>query len=111
MTQNAKIKPLNQVLLALEKFQVRENLLFSLDKLAEYLELSAGELEEVLRLIFRFQKLFTSALEGFVLCKKWKNNKSYLILKPKAEVKDAGVLELKEIEIDPDQVKVLRASA
>ncbi len=107
MTQNAKIKQLNQVLLALEKFQVRENLLFSLDKLAEYLELSAGELEEVLRLISRFQKLFTSALEGFVLCKKWKNNKSYLILKPKAEVKDAGVLELKEIEIDPDQVKLL----
>jgi len=107
MTQSAKIKQLNQVLLALEKFQVRKNLLFSLDKLAEYLKLSASELEEVLQLIFRFQQLFTSAFEGFVLCKKWKNAKPYLILKPKSEVKDTGVLELKEIEIDQDQVKLL----
>lgn len=108
MTQSAKIKQLNQILSALEKFQVRKNQLFSLDKLAEYLKLSASELEDVLKLIFRFQHLFSSAFEGFVLCKKWKNNnKSYLILKPKSEVKDISVLELKEIEIARDQVKLL----
>jgi hypothetical protein len=45
--------------------------------------------------------------EGFVLCKKWKNNKSYLILKPRSEVKDTGVLELKEIEINRDHIKLL----
>ncbi len=108
MTQSAKIKQLNQILSALEKFQVRKNSLFNLDKLAEYLKLSASELEDVLKLIFRFQHLFSSAFEGFVLCKKWKNNnKSYLILKPKSEVKDISVLEPKEIEIARDQVKLL----
>jgi hypothetical protein len=107
MTQNAKIKQLNQVLLALEKFQVRKNYLFSVDKLAEYLNLSPNELDEVLKLIFRFQQLFSSAFEGFVLCKKWKNNKTYLFLKAKSEVKDIGVFESKEIEINLDQVKLL----
>ena len=107
MTQSAIINRLNQVLLALERFQVRKNHLFSLDKLAEYLNLSASELDDVLKLIFRFQQLFSSAFEGFVLCKKWKNNKTYLVLKPKSEVKDTGVLELKEIEINREHVKLL----
>ena len=107
MTQSVKIKRLNQVLLALEKFQVRKNSLFSLDKLAEYLKLSASEFEEVLKLIFRFQQLFSSTFEGYFLCKKWKNDKTYLILKPKSEVKDISVLEPKEIEIVRDQVKLL----
>ena len=107
MTQSVKIKRLNQVLLALEKFQARKNSLFSLDKLAEYLDLSASELEEVLKLIFRFQRLFSSAFEGYVLCKKWKNDKTYLVLKPRSEVKDGSVLELKEIEIARDQAKLL----
>ena len=107
MTQSAKIKQLNQVLLALEKFQARKNYLFSLDKLAEYLKLSTSELEEVIKLIFRFQQLFSSTFEGYFLCKKWKNDKTYLILKPKSEVKDINVLEPKEIEIARDQVKLL----
>jgi len=107
MAQSEKIKQLNQILSALEKFQVRKNSLFSLDKLAEYLKLSASELDAVLEVIFRFQKLFDYVFEGYVLCKKWKNNKIYLILKPKSEVKDASVLELKEIEIDRDQLKLL----
>ena len=107
MTQSVKIEQLNQVLLALEKFQVRKNSLFSLDKLTEYLKLSASELEDILKLIFRFQQLFSSAFKGYFLCKKWKNNKTYLILKPKSDVKDVSVLELKEIEIARDQVKLL----
>ncbi len=107
MTQSAKIKRLNQVLLALEEFQVRKNSLFSLDKLTEYLKLSVSELDAVLEVIFRFQQLFSSTFEGFVLCKKWKNDKTYLILKPKSEVKDGSILELKEIEINRNQVKLL----
>jgi hypothetical protein len=107
MAQSAKIKQLNQILSALEKFQVRKSSLFNLDKLAEYLKLSASELDVVLEIIFRFQKLFNCVFEGYVLCKKWKNEKAYLILKPKSEVKDSSVLELKEIEIDRDQVKLL----
>ncbi|TKJ26600.1 MAG: hypothetical protein CEE42_04470 [Promethearchaeota archaeon Loki_b31] len=107
MAQSVKIKQLNQILSALEMFQVRKNNLFSLDKLAEYLKLSASELDAVLEVIFRFQKLFNCVFEGYVLCKKWKNDKTYLILKPKSEVKDGSVLELKEIEIDRDQVKLL----
>ena len=107
MTQSTKIKQLNQILSALEKFQVRKNSLFSLDKLAEYLNLTASELEEVLKLIFRFQRLFSSVFEGYILCKKWKNDKNYLVLKPKSEVKAGSVLEAKEIEIAREQVKLL----
>ncbi|GAH40194.1 unnamed protein product, partial [marine sediment metagenome] len=107
MAQSVKIKQLNQILSALEMFQVRKNSLFNLDKLAEYLKLSSSELDAVLELIFRFQKLFDYVFEGYILCKKWKNNKTYLILKQKSKVKDASVLELKEIEIDRDQVKLL----
>ena len=107
MTQSTKIKQLNQILSALEKFQVRKNSLFSLDKLAEYLNLSASESDAFLEVIFRFQKLFNCVFEGYILCKKWKNDKTYLILKPKSDVKDGGVLELKEIEIERDRVKLL----
>ena len=107
MTQNAKIKQLNQILSALEKFEVRKESLFSLDKLADYLDLSTSELDAFLEIIFRFQKLFDCVFEGSFLCKKWKNDKNYLILKPKSEVKDGSVLELKEIEIDRDQIKLL----
>jgi len=107
MAQNAKIKQLNQILTALEKFQVRKNSLFSLDKLAEYLNLSTNELDAFLEVIFRFQKLFDCVFKGYVLCKKWKNDKTYLVLKGKSEVKDGCILELKEIEIERDQVKLL----
>ena len=107
MTQSAKIKQLNQILSALEKFQVRKNQLFSLDKLAEYLKLSASELEEVLKLIFRFQQLFSSDFDGYYLFKKWRNNKTYLILKPKSESRDNSFLEPKEIEIARHQIKLL----
>jgi hypothetical protein len=107
MAQSEKIKQLNQIISALEKFQVRKNSLFSLDKLAEYLRLSVSELDAVLEVIFRFQKLFNCVFEDYVLCKKWKNDHTYLILKLKSEVKDSNVLELKEIEIAREQVKLL----
>jgi len=107
MAQSEKIKQLNQIISALEKFQVRKNSLFSLDKLAEYLRLSVIELDAVLEVIFRFQKLFNCVFEDYVLCKKWKNDNTYLILKLKSEVKDSSVLELKEIEIAREQVKLL----
>jgi len=107
MAQSEKIKQLNQIISALEKFQVRKNSLFSLDKLAEYLRLSVSELDVVLEVIFRFQKLFNCVFEDYVLCKKWKNDNTYLILKLKSEVKDSSVLELKEIEIAREQVKLL----
>ena len=107
MTQSAKIKQLNQILSALEKFHVRKNSLFNLNKLTKYLNLSASELKDILKLIFRFQQLFNSAFEGYILCKKWRNDKTYLILKPESEVRDGSVLELEEIEIDRDQVKLL----
>ena len=107
MVQSAKIKQLYQILSALEKFQVRKNSLFNLDKLAEYLKISVSELDGILDVIFRFQKLFDYIFEGYILCKKWKNDKYYLILKQKSEVKDISIFELKEIEIDRDQVKLL----
>ncbi|NVM16995.1 MAG: hypothetical protein HWN80_04715 [Candidatus Lokiarchaeota archaeon] len=107
MAQSVKFKQLHQLISALEKFQVRKNSMFSLDKLAAFLELSEMELNEVLELVFRFQNLFSSVFEDFYLFKKWKNNKTYLVLKLKSEVKNFLTNEPKEIEINQEQVRVL----
>lgn len=107
MAQSVIIKQLHQVISSLEKFQTRKNSMFSLEKLATYLQLSVGELDEILELIFRFQMLFNSAFEDYFLFKKWKNNKNYLVLKLKSEVKKPIANEPKEIEIDQEQARVL----
>ena len=107
MAQSVKIKQLHQIVSALEKFQSRKNNLFSLDKLANYLNLSKQDLEEVLELVFRFQNLFNSVIADFILCKKWRNEKSYLILKSKSEVSSREYPELKEVEINQTQVNLL----
>ena len=107
MAQSAKIKQLHKIISALEKFQTRKENLFNLDKLASYLHISEGDLDELLELVFRFQKLFSSEFEDFYLFKKWKNNKSFLVLKLKSEVKNCIINEPKEIEIDQEQAKLL----
>ena len=107
MAQSDQIKQLHKIISTLEKFQTRKNSLFSLDKLAQYLNMTERELEEALELLFRFQALFSSIFEGLILLKKWKNDKTYLVLKPKSEVEHINLIEPKEIEIDNDQVKIL----
>jgi hypothetical protein len=107
MAQCTKIKQLHQIVSALEKFQTRKNSLFSLDKLANFLNMSERDLEEVLELVFRFQNLFNSMISGFVLCKKWRNDKSYLVLKSKSEVSNQDLSDLKEVEISQTQVNLL----
>lgn len=103
----AQSDQLHQIISALEQFQTLKNSLFSLDKLANYLNLSERGLKEVLELVFRFQVLFNSMFKDYILVKKWKNEKTYQILKPKSEVKHIGVVEPKEIEIDKDHVEIL----
>jgi len=107
MALSVKIKQLHQVILALEKFQTQKNSMFSLDKLAMYLNLSDRELNEILELVLSFQELFNSSYEDHILLKKWKNNKGYLVLKLKSDVKNPITHELKEIEIDQEQVSTL----
>jgi len=107
MAQSTKIKQLHQIVSALEKFQTRKNNLFSLDKLANYLALSERDLEEMLELVFRFQNLFNSVISDFILCKKWRNNTSYLILKPKSDVTYQNLSDLKEVEIHQTQLNLL----
>ena len=107
MTQSAKFKQLHQIVTALEKFQTRKNSLFSLNKLANYLKLSERDLEEMLELVFRFQNLFNSVISDFFLCKKWRNEKTYLILKPKSDVACQDFSDLKEVEINQTQVNLL----
>ncbi|MHA1241434.1 MAG: hypothetical protein ACTSQU_11710 [Promethearchaeota archaeon] len=107
MAQGTKFKQLHQIVSALEKFQTRKNSLFSLDKLANYLNLSERDLEEVLELVFRFQNLFNSVISNFVLRKKWRADKYYLILKPKSEVSSQELSDLKEVEINQTQVNLL----
>lgn len=88
MAQSVKIKQLHKVISALEMFQRMKSSRFSLDKLTTYLQIPEEELNEILELILRFQKLFASAFEDYFLIKKWKNNKTYLVLKLKSEVKN-----------------------
>ena len=107
MAQGTKIKQLHQIVSALEKFQTRKNSLFNLDKLANFLNMSEQDLEEVLELVFRFQNLFNSVISDFFLCKKWKNDKYYLILKSKSEVLSQDLYNLKEVEINQTQVNLL----
>ena len=107
MAQGTKFKQLHQIVSALEKFQTRKNSLFNLDKLANYLNLSERDLEEVLELVFRFQNLFNSVISNFVLRKKWRDDKYYLILKPKSEVSSQDLSDLKEVEINQTQVNLL----
>jgi len=107
MAQSVIIKQLHRVISALEKFQTRKNSMVCLDKLATYLNLAGRELDEILELVFRFQMLFNSAFEDYFLFKKWKNNKNYLVLKLKSEVKNLITNEPKEIEIDQGQARVL----
>ena len=107
MALSVKIKQLHQIISALEKFQTRKKSMFSLDKLAMHLNLSDRELGETLELVFRFQELFNSKYEDYILLKKWKNNKNYLVLKPKSDVKSSITNESKEIEIDQEQVSSL----
>ena len=105
--QSAKFKQLHQIVSALERFQTRKNNLFSLSKLANYLNLSERDLEEVLELVFRFQNLFNSVLFDFILCKKWRNDKYYLILKPKSDITCQNLSDLKEVDINQTQVNLL----
>jgi len=107
MAQSDKVRQLHQIILAIEQFETRKNSLFSLEKLANFLNLSERELEEMLELVFRFQNLFNLVFTNHVLVKKWKNDKSYLILKEKSEVRNSGNEEPKEIDIDKEQVKLL----
>ena len=107
MAHSVNFKQLHYVISALEKFQTRKKSLFSLDKLSTYLQISEEELYEILELVYRFQNLFNSVFEDFYLFKKWKNNKTYLVLKLKSEVKDFNPIEPIEIEINKEQVKVL----
>ena len=107
MAHSVKIKQLHQVISALEKFQARKNSMLSLDKLATYLNLSDRELNVILELVFRFQELFNSMYDEYILFKKWKNNKNYLVLKLKSEVKNPFANEPKEIEINQEQVSAL----
>ncbi len=107
MAQSDKIILLHKIISALEQFQTRKTSLFSLEKLAEYLDRSEREIEELLELVFRFQYLFSTVFEGYILVKKWKNQKEYLILKPKAEVNNLDLKEPKELEITQVQAELL----
>ena len=107
MAQSVKIKQLHQVISVLEKFQTRKNNLFNLNKLAAYLKTPEEELNEILDIVFSFQHLFSTVFEDFYLYKKWKNNKTYLVLKLKSEVKNLISNEPKEIEINQEEVRVL----
>jgi hypothetical protein len=107
MALSVTVKHLHQIISALEKFRMQKKNLFNLDKLATYLDLSVGDLNEVLELVLRFQNLFSSELEEYHLSKKWKNNKTYLVLKLKSEVKNHIPNERKEIEITQEQIRVL----
>lgn len=107
MAQSVKIKQFHQLISALERFQTRKSSKFSLEKLTAYLQLSEEELTEILEVVFRFQKLFSTVFGDYYLFKKCINKKSYLVLKLKSELNSLITDEPKEIEISQNQVRAL----
>ncbi|MFX0074347.1 MAG: hypothetical protein ACFE96_02820 [Candidatus Hermodarchaeota archaeon] len=107
MAQGVNFSRIHQVISALENFKSRKECIFNLNKLATYLQISNDELREILKVIFRFQKLFNSVFCDFYLLEKWKNNKIYLVLKLKSEVKNTNLKEQKVIEISQNHINIL----
>ena len=99
MPSSWKIQKLYKILDILKQFNEHPNSNFNFSKLEDVLDLLPKEGEELLNLIFQFQELFNSKLNGYVLYKKRKNTNLYLALKAKSQIKDGDNLEANEINL------------
>ncbi|MFX1589475.1 MAG: hypothetical protein ACFFC1_15085 [Promethearchaeota archaeon] len=102
-----KIQKLHKILDILKQFNKHPNSNFNFSKLEEVLGLFPKEGEELLNLIFQFQELFHSKLNGYVLYKKRKNTNLYLALKAKSQIKDGDNLDVNEINITKAESNLL----
>lgn len=102
-----KIQYLNHIIEILEKFQEHPNSNFNFSKLAKYFKLKPNEAEKLLDIVFQFQKIFNSKLNGYVLTKKRKDNTIYLNLIDKSKVYDYNQLESHEIQLSKQQTSLL----
>ena len=91
----------------LEQFQKHPISNFNFSKLAKHFKLDPKEGEELVDLLFCFQDLFHSKLNGYVLCKKRKNTTLYLKLRPKSKVRYSDKIELHEIDLNIAQSNLL----
>lgn len=74
------ISKIEDVLKALEIFSENYHKKFNFSKLAQYLNLSSGEIDDIIILILRFQKLFKTILNQHHLKKSIINHKIYFVL-------------------------------
>ncbi|MFX0032555.1 MAG: hypothetical protein ACFE8E_02830 [Candidatus Hodarchaeota archaeon] len=107
MPPSDKFQLLLNIIHALEKFQDHPQAQFNFSKLCKGLKLLPKEGEELLDMIFRFQSLFRSHLEGFTICKKRRNTTLYLTLKAQSEVEKIETAESHEITINIEHSNVL----
>ncbi|MHA2429408.1 MAG: hypothetical protein ACXACC_00105 [Promethearchaeota archaeon] len=107
MPSGWRIQKLHKILTILEQFNEHPNSNFNFSKLEEVLDLLPKEGEELLDLIFQFQELFHSKLNGYVLYKKRKNTNLYLALKAKSQIKNGDNLEVNEINMTKAESNLL----
>lgn len=105
MTPSDKFQLLKHIIRALEKFQDHPDSHFNFSKLCRGLQLLPREGEELLDMVFRFQRLFQSDLRGYTLCKKQKNSTLYLKLQDQEANLDC--IESNEITINTEQGNLL----
>lgn len=91
----------------LEQFQDYPNANFNFSKLVRQFKLNSKEGEELLNLLFCFQELFQSKLNGYILCKKKTNTTFYLKLQEKSKIHGTNKLELHEIDLNTSQSNLL----
>lgn len=107
MPSSWKIQKLYKILDILKQFNKHPNSNFNFSKLEDVLGLLPKEGGDLLNLIFQFQELFHSKLNGYVLYKKRKNKNLYLALKAKSQIKDGDNLNVNEINITKTESNLL----
>ncbi len=80
MEANASMLQLYKILDLLEQFCRKKNQNISLIKLANALNLSSGELDLLIEVIFRFQSIFKNFPQKQILSKIWRKGECYLTL-------------------------------
>ena len=78
----------DQIIEILSRFQVNYNKKLNFSKLVKYLNIPHSESEEVLVILFKFQKLFEEVFCEYSITKKRENNTTYLVAENKFQTRD-----------------------
>lgn len=106
MPSSEKIEILLHLIQVLAQFKDHADCHFNFSKLCHGLRLLPKEGEELLEIVFQFQNLFLSSLEGHCLRKNRKNTTLYLVLESYSKETNLNT-ESNEIYITSEHINVL----